>query len=184
MGTRRPLVISGGFPRQFQDGDTLEVDFVELEDTPASYAGQADKVVAVRTDELGLKFVTPSGGGSGGKGLAGFSIGRTGGLVTGKVKGFFVCPYAATISAWNIIIDTGTVTVKVWKKATGTAKPTITDVINTTGVSISTGTALRSTDVSDFTTVSVATNDIFAFAITALSGSPTELAFILELTKP
>jgi hypothetical protein len=33
--------------------------FTDLTDVPASYTGQADRVVAVKTDETGLKFITP-----------------------------------------------------------------------------------------------------------------------------
>ena len=120
---------------------------------------------------------------SAGVGVIGFSRGKATGLATGKVLGFMVCDYAATISAFTFVIDTGTATVKVWKIATGTAKPTVADSINTSGVSISTGTALRSTSLGDFTTTAVAAHDIFAFEITALGGSPTELMFTLELTK-
>lgn len=156
--------------------------FLALTDTPDSFSGQANKVVSVKSDESALEFTTPSGV-SGSKAVIGFSIGRSGGLTTGKVKGFFVCPYAATISAFNFVIDTGTATVKVWKIATGTAKPTSSNSINTSGVSISTGTALRSTSLSDFTSTTVTANDIFAFEVTALTGSPTELTFELELTK-
>jgi hypothetical protein len=103
-------------------------------------------------------------------------------IATGKVKGFMVCPYAGTISAWNIIADTGTATVKVWKIATGTAKPTSANSINTSGVALSTGTAVRSTTTSDFTSTAVSANDIFAFNIEALTGA-TELTFVLEITR-
>lgn len=156
-------------------------NFLGLTDTPDSYSGQASKVVAVKATEDGLEFITVSV--SLGKGAVGFSFGKSSGLSTGKVKGFAVIPYAATITAFNFVIDTGTATVKVWKIATGTAKPTAANSINTSGVSISTGTALRSTTLSDFTTTAVAANDIFAFEITALGGSPTEIMFELELTK-
>lgn len=103
-------------------------------------------------------------------------------IATGKVKGYFTCPYAGTITGWNIMADTGTVTIKAWKIATGTAVPTIANVINTNGVSLSSGTAVHSTTVTDFTTTAVAANDIFAFDITAISG-PTQLSFGLQITK-
>jgi hypothetical protein len=38
------------------------VDFVDLGDVPASYADQAGKVVAVKSDVSGLEFITPSVG--------------------------------------------------------------------------------------------------------------------------
>lgn len=118
-----------------------------------------------------------------GKGLTGFSISRPSGLTTGKVKGFFVCPYPANISGYSFVLDTGTATVKTWKRAMGASKPTSANSISTTGVSITSGTAFRSAVVTDFTTLAVAANDIFAFEITVLTGPPTELSFELELTK-
>ncbi len=94
---------------------------------------------------------------------------------------FYVCPYAGTITAWNIVVDAGTATVKVWKIATGTAAPTSSNAINTSGIAISSNTAIRSTDVTDFTTITVTANDIFGFEITAVSGV-TRISFSLEIT--
>jgi hypothetical protein len=42
--------------------------FTGLQDTPNSYSGQAGKVVAVKTDESGLEFITAGGGGITGSG--------------------------------------------------------------------------------------------------------------------
>lgn len=103
-------------------------------------------------------------------------------VTTGKVKGFVVARYAATIAGFSFAVDAGTATVKVWKIASGTAKPTSANSINTSGVAISTGTALVSTTVSDFTTTAVAAGDIFAFNIEAISGV-TEITFQLHLKK-
>lgn len=102
-------------------------------------------------------------------------------LTTGKGKGYVTCPVAGTITAWSIGADAGTATIKVWKKATGTAVPTVADLINTTGVQLSTGTYVRSTTLSDFTTTTVAAGDIFAFDLSAVSGV-AELTFQLEIT--
>jgi hypothetical protein len=102
-------------------------------------------------------------------------------ITAGKVKGFYTVPYSGTITGWSFVVDAGTATVKTWKKATGTAKPTTSDSINTSGVSISTGTAVRSATVTDFTTTTVTAGDIFAFNLTAVS-TATELTFQLEIT--
>jgi hypothetical protein len=88
---------------------------------------------------------------------------------------------AGAITAWHIAVDAGTATIKVWKRATGTVAPTVADVINTSGVAISTGTYIRSTTLGDFTTTTVAAGDIFAFAITAVA-TATELTAMLEIT--
>lgn len=103
-------------------------------------------------------------------------------ITTGKIKGYYTAPFAGAITAWSIGADAGTCTVKVWKIATGTAVPTVANVINTSGVALSSGTYVRSTTLSDFTTVAVAANDIFAFTITAVA-TATEITFQLELTR-
>jgi hypothetical protein len=84
---------------------------------------------------------------------------------------YIAVPFSCTVAAWNILVDGGTATVKFWKKASGTAIPTSSDSINTSGVSISTGTAVRSTTLSDFTTTSISANDILAANITTVSSS-------------
>lgn len=92
------------------------------------------------------------------------------------------CPYAGSITAYTIMVDTGTCTIKTWKVASGTAIPTVSNSISTSGVAISSGTAIRSTTLSDFTTTTVAANDLIAFNITAISGA-TKITFLLEVTK-
>lgn len=104
-------------------------------------------------------------------------------ITTGKVKGFFTIPYSGNITAWNLVADVGTCTIKVWKIATGTAKPTSANSINTSGVSLSSGTAIRSTILSDFTSVAVSANDIITFNIETIAGGMTELSGGLEITK-
>jgi hypothetical protein len=89
-------------------------------------------------------------------------------------------PFACTISAYNLMIDAGTVTVKFWKVATGTAIPTSSNSINTSGVSISSGTAIHSTTVTDFTTTTVTANDMMAMDITTIAGGGTLLVGELE----
>lgn len=90
--------------------------------------------------------------------------------------------FAGTITAYTITVDTGTCTLKTWKKATGTAIPTVADSISTSGVAISSGTVIRSTTVSDFTSTTVTANDLFIFNVTAIS-SATKISFTLEITK-
>ena len=103
-------------------------------------------------------------------------------ITTGKTKGYITVPLAGTIRAWSIGVNAGTATVKVWKVATGTAVPTIANVINTSGVSISSGTYIRSTTLTDFTTTTVAANDVFAFDVTA-AATASEMTFQLEITQ-
>lgn len=103
-----------------------------------------------------------------------------GGVQATQVFCCIVVPNAGTIIGWDITVDDGTgsgtcsgctATVKFWKIATGTATPTSTNSINTSGVAISTGTAIHSTTLSDFTTTAVAANDIFAVQLSAVANA-------------
>jgi hypothetical protein len=91
-------------------------------------------------------------------------------------------PYAATITGYSLSADTGTFTVTFWKIANGTAIPTIANVINTSGLSLSTGTHVRSSTTSDFTTLAIAAGDVIMCAITAVSGA-TWMTAQIEITK-
>ena len=106
----------------------------------------------------------------------------SGSAITNGSTAYISCPFAGTIAAYTIIVDTGTCTIKSWRKAAGTAIPTVADSISTSGVSISSGTVIRSTTVTDFTSTTVTANDIFAFNITAISGA-TKITFELEVTR-
>ncbi len=91
--------------------------------------------------------------------------------------------YPGTITGFIISADQGTCTLKVWKKATGTAIPTIADVINTSGVSLATGTHIDSSTVSDFTTTTVSIGDQFMAQITAVSGGATDITFQVPIRQ-
>ena len=126
---------------------------------------QADMPTAVRVRSVGYAF---DGGGAA--------------LVAGKSSAAITVPFACTIAGWNLNVDTGTATVKVWKIASGTAIPTVSNSINTSGVAISSGTALHSTTLTDFTTTAVTANDIVIFNISALA-TATQLYFGLECNQ-
>jgi hypothetical protein len=87
---------------------------------------------------------------------------------------------SGTISAWNILVDAGACTIKVWKVAAGTAVPTAANSINTAGVALTTGTAIRSTTVTDFTTLAVAADDLIGVYLQAVSGA-TKVFFSVEM---
>lgn len=168
-GTNADLSATGGTSRvlkQTSAGATITVAQLAASDLSNGTTGTGAVVLAsaisagsiLRT--VGFSAVTP---------------------VTGQQGSYSVFPAAGSITAWNIVVDTGTATVKTWKIATGTAAPTSSNSINTSGVSISAGTVIRSTTLTDFTTTAVAANDIFAFEITAVSGA-TKILFELEIT--
>lgn len=101
-----------------------------------------------------------------------FTIGDPGGstlTVASTTTDYITVPFACTITAYNLAIDAGTITVKFWRKATGTAIPTSSDSISTSGVGISSGTAIHSATVSDFTSTAIAANDILAMNVTAVA---------------
>lgn len=106
----------------------------------------------------------------------------SGGVIAANSVVYVRCPFAGSIAAWSILVDTGTCTIKCWKIAAGSAIPTVANVINTSGIAISSGTAVRSTTLSDFTTTTVTANDIFAFVVTTIA-SATKITVQLEVTK-
>lgn len=114
--------------------------------------------------------------------VTGFFDGGGSAVVNGTSSICVPAVFAGTITAYTITVDTGTCTIKTWKKATGTAIPTVADSISTSGVAISTGTVIRSTTVSDFTSTTVTANDLLIFNITAISGA-TKISISLEITK-
>jgi len=84
-------------------------------------------------------------------------------LIAGVAKGTWVAPMNGTIKAWSISVDAGACTIRTFKIANGTAIPTAANVITTAGVQLTTGTHVRSTTVTDFTTTTVTKGDIFRF---------------------
>jgi hypothetical protein len=101
-----------------------------------------------------------------------FAYGTPGGsaLSTG-ILGYQTVPIGCTITGWNIEVDAGTATVKTLKVAAGTAIPTLgSNSISTSGVSIASGTVKQSTTLSDFTTTSIAANDIVGADLITTSG--------------
>lgn len=94
--------------------------------------------------------------------------------------------YPGTITGFIISADQGTCTLKVWKKADSTTIPTIANVINTNGVSLSSGThtpLASQSDVSDFTTTTVSVGDQFMAQVTAVSGGATDITFQVPIRQ-
>ncbi len=104
-------------------------------------------------------------------------------LTTGKATGYVSVPFAGTITGYSISADVGTCTIQTWRVATGTAVPTVSNSISTSGVQLTTGTHVRSTSVGDFTNTTVAVGDIFAFNLGTVAGGATQLTFEVEITQ-
>lgn len=101
--------------------------------------------------------------------------------VTGQQGAYWFAPCSGTITGYAIAADAGTATVTTWKIASGTTSPTVSNSISTSGVSLSSGTAIISSTTSDFTTTTVSLNDIFAFNVSAVA-TATKLTFQLFIT--
>lgn len=101
-------------------------------------------------------------------------------LVAGGIK-YVPVPFACTIAAWTITVDTGTVTVDVKKIAAGTALPTASITASATPA-IASNNVLRSTTLTGWTTA-VSANDILGVLLSA-SASATNVSFMLECNTP
>lgn len=123
---------------------------------------------------LAAKFKVRSFGGS-------FDGGGTA-LTAGKTT-YVTVPFACTISAWNILVDTGTATVDIWRVATGTAIPTVADTITAAAVpAISAGTAIHSTTLTGWCgtgTCLIAANDIIGVNLKVVA-SATFVNMVVE----
>jgi hypothetical protein len=109
----------------------------------------------------------------------GYSFDGGGSALSSGVTKYITVPFACAITAWDILVDTGTGTIDVWKIATGTVIPTISNTITASAKPvISSGTALRSTTLTGWTTA-VAANDIIGINLNAVA-SATYLNFSLE----
>lgn len=94
---------------------------------------------------------------------------------------YFTIPYACTISAWNITLSPAdTATIDIWKIATGTAIPTVSNtIVASAAPAISTGTAIHSTTLTGWTTA-VAANDIIGINLKAVGGTATQATINVE----
>lgn len=131
--------------------------------TPATMAF-LDATSSIQTQLNGKAPKTPR--------VLGWSFGdvATGSALTTSAVGYITVPFACTVAGWHIMADAGTVTIKTARVNGGTALPTIaSNSISTSGVSLSTGTKIDSTTVTDFTSTAIAANDTLGFFITAVA---------------
>ena len=110
---------------------------------------------------------------------AGFDGGGSALTSGSTATAYFFVPFACTISEWAATVDTGTITFDVWKIASGTAIPTVTNTITASALpAISSGTAKASTTLTGWTTT-VTAYDIFGVNINTVA-SATKASLILE----
>lgn len=110
-------------------------------------------------------------------------VSASGALAAGATSFAVTVPFACAIIGWSISLgptDSGTVTVKVWKIATGSALPTSANSISSSGVSLSSGSAIQSGTVSDFTTPAIAANDQLVAELSNVTGTVGTVIFQLS----
>jgi hypothetical protein len=115
----------------------------------------------------------------------GLTFGRslTGGVVLGKVPGYWTCPYDGIITGVILSTNQGGFTMKFWK-APGRI-PTAADSINRVGYTIAPPDTNKQFPIlNDFTTISVAAGDTFAEEIIAITDpTPTDIAGNIVISK-
>jgi hypothetical protein len=93
----------------------------------------------------------------------------TGSALTSGSIVYFRVPYSCTIAGWAITVDGGTVTFDIWKIASGSAIPTVSNTITASAKpALSSGTALVSTTLTGWTT-SVSADDIFGIQLNTVA---------------
>jgi hypothetical protein len=111
-----------------------------------------------------------------------FGDASTGSALTTSEVGYVYAPFSCAVTGWYIGADAGTATVKVWRVNGGTALPTSANSINTSGVSLSTGTQVHSTTVTDFTSTAIAAGDVLGFNLSAVS-TAKQITFQLDCAQ-
>lgn len=109
----------------------------------------------------------------------GFTFDGGGTALPSGITKYLTVPFACTIEGWNIAVDTGTATIATWKTATGNGVPTASNSVSISGVSISSGTAVHSSNTSDFTTTAISADDVLGFNLAQVSAA-TQVNFVLE----
>lgn len=191
-----PVASTSGFGTGwYMDVENTGAGTVTITPTTSTIDGAATLVLptnqGARIASNGTNYFTVRGitvaGGTTNQNIRSIGAGFDGGgsaLTSGATQtAYFTVPFACTIAAWNITVDTGTITFDVWKIATGTAIPTVANTITASALpAISTGTAVHSTTLTGWTT-SVSANDIFGVNINAVS-SATKASLVLQCNAP
>lgn len=89
--------------------------------------------------------------------------------------------FGGTIYGWVAQVSPGgaSATFKFLKNSSGTANPTVTDSINTSGVGISSNTTVTSTTLTDFSSAVVVAGENWCVNLSGVSGSPMYAAIQL-----
>jgi hypothetical protein len=94
---------------------------------------------------------------------------------------YVTIPYACTITDWVITADS-TATVKVWRIADGgTAVPTVSNNLSTSGFSLASGTRLHSSTLTDLSSTAIAAYD--TFGINLYASASTHVEFLIGCAR-
>jgi len=113
----------------------------------------------------------------------GLSLDGQSGIISTGQKGYTIIPYNMTITGWNIVASpSGSCQFDVWKIASGSALPTVSNTITGSQKPIlSNGYIATSTSVSGWTTT-VTTGDIIGYNVDSASGI-TKVTLSINGTK-
>lgn len=109
----------------------------------------------------------------------GYAFDGAGSALTAGRTAYLTVPFACTVTAWSIALDAGTATLDVWRTSTGTSIPTAANRLTGTMPVLSTGTAIHSTNLTGWTSTSIAQNDLIGINLNAVSGA-TVVSFVVE----
>jgi hypothetical protein len=110
---------------------------------------------------------------------AGFAVAFRGTDVIPGETIFLTIPYACTITDWTITSD-GAATIQIWRVTDGgTELPNSADSMNTNGFSLSTGTRIHSTALTDLNTTSIYAFDTIGVNLTATGSAASHVEFSL-----
>lgn len=141
-------------------------------------------VYEVLTPESIDQLKTDLAGGAHGFGVSFGEIGGSDDLVAGLTVPIDDLPYGGTIAEFTLGISPSgaSATVEIWMiTSPTTARPTVADTINTSGVSISSNTRLHSTTLTDFTTLVVPAGASIVAHLKAATGAK-QVSFSVEMT--
>jgi hypothetical protein len=118
-------------------------------------------------------------------GVIGITIDGGGAAITTGVKGYITVPYACTIKEWYLTGDTsGAIKIDVWAEDFATGLPDNSDSLTNAHEPeiTASGTKASDTDLSDWTSVAIAANDIIGFNVDSCT-SITKATLVLKVLK-
>jgi hypothetical protein len=113
----------------------------------------------------------------------GFAVAFRGTDVSAGQTIFVTIPYACSITDWSITSD-GTATIMLWSAQDGGIQvPTDADVLTESGLSLTTGTRIHSTALTQFLSTSIFAFDTIGVNLASVGGSASHVEFSLGCTR-